>query len=53
MPVTAYPAIERKDKVEDFEYIDFIYDEFTRRLLTAMDSKEDLGVLASIEDDDD
>ena len=30
--IPAHPARERKYKVEDFEYIDFIYDELMKRL---------------------
>ncbi|CAN5691117.1 hypothetical protein BH10ACI4_BH10ACI4_34610 [soil metagenome] len=38
--IPAHPAKERKYKVEDFEYIDFIYDEFTKRLSTAMKAQD-------------
>lgn len=30
--IPAHPAKERRYKVEDFEYIDFVYDEFMRRI---------------------
>ena len=30
--IPAHPAKERRYKVEDFQYIDFVYDELTRRL---------------------
>jgi DGQHR domain-containing protein len=33
--IPAHPAKERKYKVEDFEYIDFVYAELTRRLADA------------------
>ena len=50
--IPAHPAKERKYKIEDFEYIDFIYDEFTQRLLTAMDT-ESPALSAAAGDDDD
>jgi hypothetical protein len=50
--IPAHPAKERKYKVEDFEYIDFIYDEFTRRLLIAMETKIPDVSPASGDDDD-
>jgi hypothetical protein len=49
--IPAHPAKERKYKVEDFEYIDFIYDEFTKRLLTAMEEKD--PVLSAVGGDED
>ena len=50
--IPAHPAKERKYKVEDFDYIDFIHDEFTKRLLTATEAKSlDLSFVS--EDDDD
>ena len=50
--IPAHPAKERKYKVEDFDYIDFIHDEFASRMLTAMDAT-DSNVAAGSEDDDD
>jgi DNA sulfur modification protein DndB len=50
--IPAHPAKERKYKVEDFEYINFIYDEFTQRLLTAMETEVSY-VSATAGDDDD
>jgi len=48
--IPAHPAKERKYRVEDFEYIDFIYDEFSQRLLTAMDA--DVPTVADAAGDD-
>ena len=50
--IPAHPAKERKYKVEDFEYIDFIYDAFTKRLLAAMDTKLAEMSTTAREDDD-
>jgi len=50
--IPAHPARERKYKVENFEYIDFIDDEFTRRLRTAQDGSE-FEMCAPAGDDDD
>ena len=49
--IPAHPAKERKYKVEDFDYIDFIHDEFTKRLLTAMEEKD--IVLSAVGGDED
>jgi|ERR1035437_5515698 DGQHR domain-containing protein len=50
--IPAHPARERKYKVENFEYIDFIYDEFMRRLRTAQDGPEpEMGAQAGDDDD--
>jgi len=51
--IPAHPAKERKYKVEDFEYIDFIYDEFSKRLLTAMENEIPLASMAGGDDDND
>ena len=37
--IPAHPAKERKYKLEDFEYIDFIYAQFTKRLALALESE--------------
>jgi DNA sulfur modification protein DndB len=50
--IPAHPAKERKYKVDDFEYIDFIYDEFSQRLLAAMET-EIPAITTAAEDDDD
>jgi hypothetical protein len=36
--IPAHPARERKYKVEDFEYINFIYDELMARIKSAQDN---------------
>ncbi len=51
--IPAHPAKERKYKVEDFEYIDFIHEEFRKRLLDALDMPAGLTTSGSNEDDDD
>ena len=38
--IQAHPAKERRYKVEDFEYIDFIYEEFMRRLKESKENPE-------------
>jgi len=36
--IPAHPAMERKYKLEDFQYIDFVYDELTKRLKEAQEN---------------
>ena len=50
--IPAHPAKERKYKIEDFEYIDFIYEEFTRRLQEAMNTDLPAMPIAAGEDND-
>ena len=38
--ITAHPTESRHYKIQDFEYIDYIYDEFTRRLADIQDEAE-------------
>ncbi len=38
--IPAHPAKERRYKAEDFEYIDFIYEEFMRRLKESRDNSD-------------
>lgn len=39
--IPSHPAKERRYKVEDFEYINFIYDEFTARLKDCRENQPD------------
>jgi DNA sulfur modification protein DndB len=50
--IPAHPARERKYKVEDFEYIDFVHDEFTKRLTTSQENPV-LEVPANAREEDD
>lgn len=50
--IPAHPARERKYKIEDFDYIDYIYEEFNERL-TAAQANPVLEVPASASEDND
>ena len=50
--IPAHPAKERRYKVDDFEYIDFIYEEFMRRLKESRENPElDLAVTETASDE--
>jgi len=50
--IPAHPARERKYKVEDFEYIDFIHEEFMRRLAASQQNPV-LEIPANVKEEDD
>jgi hypothetical protein len=50
--IPGHPAKERKYKLEDFEYIDYIHGEFMARLERAQKQPMPALVLAAGEDDD-
>ena len=50
--IPAHPARERKYKIEDFQYIDYIYEEFNKRL-TAAQAKPVLEIVGAASGDND
>ena len=43
--IPAHPARERRYKVEELEYIDYIYQEFMRRVVEAREAPDDEGLM--------
>jgi DGQHR domain-containing protein len=50
--IPAHPARERKYKIEDFQYLDYIYEEFTQRLAAAQANRVPEIVAAASGDND-